>query len=370
MKYLIIAASFCVLVCTVSGFRSQPGEIVPQLALGKVAGLSHHLNKRQTTPSLEDLAGCADTAFGYLCGSSGYAQGLVDIALGCRNDSFARDIAIRCSRTEGGDLCITQASRIVLDASLAVDASSCTDAVSSESCPSTCSSFLQSMSSRLGCCINTVLNTTESGMVDPLYDNRLWGLCNVPLPPSSSCENGLQLNPPQDTQQCTFQQLEAQSANYQCMPSVGQPFIDTLQQNSKCDGITQVIVEYCSVNQNNEFCVAVTGSDVTSDAVMPSNNPMYMSLLTDCSSSSSTSCSPSCQSAISDISNSFGCCVNVFNDTNSGPPELSYGLWNRCGMQTPGVCATSTLRQSGATTVQGFAWMIAIAMALCMALCI
>ena len=90
MKYLVIAASFYVLVCTVSGFRLQPGEIVPQLALGKVAGLSHRLAKRQTTPSFEEIAGCADTALGYLCGSSGYAQGLVDIALGCRNDSYAR----------------------------------------------------------------------------------------------------------------------------------------------------------------------------------------------------------------------------------------------------------------------------------------
>ena len=239
-----------------------------------------------------------------------------------------------------------------------------------ESCPSNFSSFLQSMSSRFGCCINTFFNITEGGVVDPLYDYRLWGLCNVPLPPMSSCETGLQLNLPQNAQQCTLQQLETRSATYQCMPSVGQPLINALQQNSKCDDITQIFVEYCSVNQNTDFCVVVTGADITSDAVMPSNNPLYSSLLADCSSSSSTSCSPSCRSAINDISNSFGCCVNVFNDTDSAPSQLSYGVWSRCGVQTPGVCAASTLTRSGAATVQGFAWMIAIAMALCMALCI
>ena len=370
MKYLVITASFYVLVCTVSGFGSQPGEIVPQLALGKVTGLSHHLAKRQITPTFEDLVDCANTAFGYLCGSSGYTQGLVDIALGCRNESYARDVAIGCSTIEGGGFCVTETLRFLLDASVAEDAPSCLGVVSLESCPSNCSSFLQSVSSRLGCCINTFLNTTESGVVDPLYDYRLWGLCNVPLPPMSSCENGLQFNPPQDAQQCTLQQLESQSATYQCMPSVGQPLIDALQQNSKCDDITQIFVDYCSVNQNNDFCVVVTGADITSDAVMPSNNPLYSSLLADCSSSSSTSCSPSCRSAINDISNSFGCCVNVFNDTDSAPSQLSYGVWSRCGVQTPGVCAASTLTRSGAATVQGFAWMIAIAMALCMALCI
>jgi hypothetical protein len=43
-------------------------------------------------------------------------------------------------------------------------------------------------------------------------------------------------------------------------------------------------------------------------------------------------------------------------------PQLSYGLWNRCGVDTPGVCTTSTL--SGAATIKVFAWVIALAMAI------
>ena len=113
MKYLVIAASFYVLVCTVSSFRSQPGKIVSQLALGKVTGLSHHLAKRQTIPSFEDLADCSDTTISYLCGSSGYTQGLMDIALGCRNESYARDIAIGCSRSEDRTLCVIESLRFL-----------------------------------------------------------------------------------------------------------------------------------------------------------------------------------------------------------------------------------------------------------------
>ena len=369
MKYLIIAASFYVLICTVSGFRSQPGEIVPHwLSLGKVAGLNHHLAKRQTTPSLQDMVDCTVTALDYLCGS-GYLQGIADIALGCRNDSYALDIANGCSRSEGGNFCISETFRVTLDESLSAGAESCTsDAVSLGSCSSSCRSFLQSVSSRLGCCINTYVNTTESGLLDiygDYVDYRLWGLCSVPLPPSS-CGNGLPLNPPQDAQQCTPQQLVTRFANFECMPSVGQPLIDTLQQTGKCDDLAKAYVDDCSVNANNELCVAVIRSDILSE----STDPLYTSLLTDCSSSSSSFCNSSCQSAINDISDSYGCCVNVFNDTAFGSPQLSYGVWNRCGVQTPGVCATSTLKLSGATTVQGFAWMIAIAMALYMALCV
>ena len=370
MKCLVIAASFYVLVCTVAGFRSQPGEIAPHwLSLGKVAGLNHHLTKRQTTPSLQDMVDCTVTALDFICGSS-YAQEIVDIALGCANDSYARDIANGCSRSEGGNFCVSDTFRLSVDESLSAGATSCTlDAISLGSCSSSCRGFLQSVSSRLGCCINTYINTTESGLLDiygDYVDYRLWGLCNVPLP-ASSCGNGLPLNPPQDAQQCTLQQLVTRFGDYECMPSVGQPLIDTLQQNGKCDDLAKAYVDDCSVNANNELCVAVIASDIFSEALA---DPLYTSLLTNCSFSSSRFCSSTCQSAINDISDSYGCCVNVFNDTDFGSPQLSYSVWSSCGVQTPGECATSTLKLSGAATVQGFAWMIAVAMALCMALCV
>ena len=366
--YLIIVATLYVLVCTVSSFRSQPGEIAPQLSLGKVADLTRHL-KRQTTPSTQDLLDCGIAAVDYQCGSSGYLQGIVDIALGCGNDSLARNVANGCSISEGGGFCVTEFIRLTSDESLAAGAASCSAAASSGSCPSSCSSFLESVSSRLGCCINTYVNTTESGLLEfygEFVDYGLWRLCNVPLP-ASDCGNGLPLNPPQDAQQCTFQQLVTRVANYECMPSVGQPLINTLQQNSRCSDIAKQYVDECSVNDNNEFCFEVIGSDIFSDV---SSNSLYFSLVANCSTSSSAFCSSSCQSAINDINDSYGCCVSVFNDTAFGAPELSYGVWNRCGVQTPGVCTDSTLTLSGAATVQGFAWMIAVAMALYMALCI
>ena len=368
MKHLVIVATFYVLVCTVSSFRLQLGEIVQQLSLGKVADLTRHLAKRQTTPSEQDLIDCAATVFDYQCSSSGYAQGIADIALGCRNDSYARNIANGCSISEIGGFCATEFLRSTQDETLATGAASCSSVVSLGSCPSSCSSFLQSVSSRLGCCINTYVNTTESGLLEVFgeyVDYRLWRLCNVPLP-ASNCGNGLPLNPPQDAQQCTFQQLFTRFANYECMPSVGQQLINTLQQNSRCSDTAKQYVDDCSIN-DNEYCVVVIGSDVSSDI---SSNSLYFSLVANCSTSSSAFCSSSCQSAINDINDSYGCCVRVLNDTDFDWPELSYSVWSRCGVQTPGVCSNSTLTLSGAATVQGFVWMIAVAMALYIALCI
>ena len=371
MKYVVIIATICVLVCMVSCFRSpQPGEIAPHLFPRKVA--NHRIAKRQTTPSeIQDAIDCSIIAFDYQC-SSGYFQGIADIALACGNDSYARDISNACSRSEGGSFCLTETFRLTVDDSLAPGVEACTGAVPAGSCSSICSSFLQSVSSRLGCCINTYVNTTESGLLDvygEYVDYNLWRLCNVPLP-ASSCGNGLPLNPPQDAQQCTPQQFLNRFADYDCRPSIGQPLINTLQQNDRCNDIAQAYVDDCSTNENNEYCVSVIGTDFLS-GILSSSDSLYISLFTNCSDSSSTFCSSSCESVINDISDSYGCCVSVFNDTDIyASQQLSYGVWTRCGVQPPGNCTTSTLTLNGAATVRGFALLITIAMALYMAFCV
>ena len=301
-----------------------------------------------------------DLEWPYQCGSSGYAQQLLNIALGCRNDTYARNVANMCARSENGDFCGTATIRFLLDQTQSF--TPCLGAVSSGSCPSSCSRFLQSASSTLGCCINTYINTTDSPLLESYEEyvnNSLWNLCNVPLP-AADCGNGLPLNLSQDSQVCTLPELFTRFANYECMASVGQGLVDTLLQNSRCYFYVRRLVEVCRVNENNEFCAAVSGSNAES-SIQDSD---FISLVTNCSSSSSSFCSPSCQNAVTTIANSHGCCVNVYNTSIGGIQvlQLSYGLWNRCGVDTPGFCSASTL--SGAATIKVlFAWMIALAMA-------
>ena len=379
MKYLIVAA-LLVHVCTVSSQRSHPGAMTSQLSLGKVAELTHHRAKRQTAPTTQDdIVDCTSTVFDYLC-SSGYAQRVIDIALGCRDGTYPRGIAAACATSEmSGDFCGTAALRFVpTDQSQAADASTCLGVIATGSCPSSCRSFLESAKSMLGCCINTYINTTFNSFAEfynmlGVFDYRLWNLCNVPLP-AADCENGLTINSsllgPRD---CTTQELFSRLANHACTPSVGQPLVDTLLQNSKCYSIARELVDLCSINANWQFCAAIVGSP---DAALINTEILYSdssftSLIANCGSSLSSQCSSSCQNAIADFADSYGCCVNSLNNTSTGDnmPELSYGLWTSCGVQTPRVCAiTSTLTTSGAATMKVFSWMIGIAKAIQMAL--
>lgn len=362
MKHLIIA--IFVLVCSYA-VSSHSDTIAPQLTMGSVVDLTHHLAKRQTPPSnsIQDLLDCTITVLDYQCGSSGYAQRIADIALSCRNDSYARGTASSCARSESGDFCGSATFRFILDQSLAADASTCSAATAS-SCPSTCRRFLESASSRLGCCINTFINTTFNplaALYSTYVDYRLWNYCNVPLP-AADCGNGLPLNPPQDAQDCTLQELFVRLANHACTPSVGQPLVDTLLQNSKCYTAARQLVDSCLTNANNEYCAAIIGSDVLSPIISnEGSDPLITSLALNCNSSFSSSCSASCRSAINNVKTSYGCCVNVINETTgSSVSGLSYSVWNSCGIDTPGVCTTSSL--SGAANMKAFAWMIILAL--------
>ena len=368
MKYLVCETLFVLVLYAV---RSYPAKaIAPQLSVGQVTDLTYHrLVKRQTPSSqdTQDLIDCSTIILDYQCGSSGYAQGIANIAQGCGNDSYARNVASACARNENGFLCGTATLRLSLDESLVAGVGECDSAVALGSCPAACRRFLQYASTILGCCINTYINNTDSTVlsVNSTYvDYRLWNLCNVPLP-ADDCGNALPLNPPPDAQdQCTTQEFITRVINYECMASVSQPLVDTLLQSSRCYEFARAAVDSCSVNANGEYCAIVIGSDAITSS--DSSELLLESLLTSCDSSSSTSCSSSCRSAVTTIANGYGCCVSVLNDTISKIPQLSYSVWNSCGLETPGVCATSTL--SSAATMKTFAWMITIAIICVMAL--
>lgn len=373
MKRLIIAV-LTVLASGSCAVFSLSDAIAPQLSVGKVADLAHHITKRQgTVPTTQGIIDCVTTISDYQCGSSGYAQRIADIALGCRNETYARNTANACARSENGAFCGTASIRFILGQLTGQTDPNCIGAVRSGACPSSCRNFLQSARSTLGCCINTYINTTVSsllGFYGDYVDYRLWNLCSVDLPPAN-CGNGLPLNPPQGAQDCTSQELITRFFNYECMASVGQPLVDTLLQNSNCYIYVRSLVEVCRENQDGQYCgeIIVTRSNV--DPLDPSTStnvdPLVTSLVSNCATSSSFSCSSFCRSAITNINNAYGCCVNTYNISIAGvqAPQLSYSLWKECGVN-PEMCTTSTL--SGGATMKAFAWMIAVTMAIHMAL--
>ena len=313
--------------------------------------IHHHVQKRQTT-NIEDTIDCLSTAAEYQC-SSGYTQKAIDIALSCRNETYARLASISCAaKREDGERCVVAALRLSSDL---VNGFQCSSAVSSGSCPSGCRSFLESARSKLGCCFNTYINTTDN----PLYtippytdvvDYRLWNLCSVELPPAG-CGNALALNPPADARTCTAGEFISRLVNYHCMQSVGQPLVDALLQNSKCNTYARTAAGSCALNPDGQYCAEIATMDAFTGAA---TDNYFTSLTTNCGSGSSSFCSSSCRNAVTNIKNAYGCCVNIYNDSvpNAGDqslfPSLSYSVWNSCGVETPGFC-TATLSASAAT---------------------
>ena len=366
--------ALCAISCADRAHGSHADISPAHLSVGEVTYLAHsRLQKRQTFTA-QDITECTVASLDYQCGSSGYVQGLINVALSCGNETQALDIANACAKSESGTFCGTATTRFLYNQTELTNAESCSGAVNtSGSCPSSCRTFLQSARNRLGCCINTYINQTDSPML-ALYsdyvDYRLWNLCNVDLP-ASDCGNSLPLNPPADAQTCMPSEFVSRTIQYQCMPSVGQPLVDTLlQSDSNCDSFATILVDGCATNANGQLC-----GDVISMDASASSDPLILTLASSCTSN--TTCNSTCQSAVMNINSAYGCCVNIYNSSTFGDlgvqfPSLSYNVWNACGVSSPGFCtstlSTSTLSAS-ATTVKTFGWIIAAAVVLYYIMC-
>ena len=324
-------------------FESSPGvAFFPQDLI------VHHIAKRQTADP-QDLIGCVATIIDYQCGTSGYIQQTVSIALGCRNESYARNSANTCARSENGESCGVATVRYLLSDTDHTNARSCSDNVilGSQACPVACRTFLESVKSKLGCCINTYLNTTDSPLYefyshDRYFDYRLWSACGVPLPAMRCENNSISLNPPPNMQDCTEQELINHLVDYQCNPSIGQPLVNTVLQNERCNIFATRLVDACATNANGQACAAISfdiiASISTSSQLFDAlTGPVAMNCAEDINT-----CSAFCQSTFTNISNSYGCCINIFNNSEVGQLSmLSYSLWNACGVDSPGFCSSS-----------------------------
>ena len=358
MKTVAILSSF-LLISLVSGISLQAGLLNPlQLSIGEVANFAHrHVQKRQTLNDLttEDVVNCTSATIEHQC-SAGYAQGVIDIALRCRNETAARSTSISCARNEDGETCAVATLRLSSDSTQSSNAAQCFGAVSSGFCPSACRSFLQTARSRLGCCINTYVNTTYSPVYNAyrnFVDYRLWNLCNVDLPPAD-CGNAPPLNTPVEVQTCTVEEYFTRLVNYECFPSVGQPLVDALLQNPRCRVYAVLTADLCESNSNGQFCAQAISLD---SLISESTDPLLVSLA-NCGTSTST-CSTFCQDVVTNVNGTYGCCVNIYNNSDIGRqfPSLSYSYWNLCGVKTPGFCE-STLSLSNSAVLISFAWSV------------
>lgn len=296
--------------------------------------------KRQTVYDItaQDVVDCITRTTEYQCGSSGYSQQVVDIAMGCKNDSYARNTAGACARNSKGDTCGALTLKFLSDQT---NAEVCSKVLEGGTCHSDCRSFLEFMRDTLGCCINAYFNTTDY----PLYerykayvDYRLWSLCKVDGPDEVCKDGGIALKHLDDRKSCSSQELVSRFVQYECSADVGQSLINALMKDDRCYIFSKIMVDACSSNSNGQYCAKAIGTDIITNVV---TDPLLVSLNSHCSTGSS--CTPSCRNAMEKIKGAYDCCVNVYNDSSIGLqlPSLSYEVWKECGIESPGFCEAS-----------------------------
>ena len=313
-----------------------------QHSVGKILSEFGHaaIAKRQTVYdiSTQDVVDCVSRTIEYQCGTSGYSQKVVDIATGCRNDSYARNAANTCTRNDKGQTCGAVALKFF---SGQTNAESCLGSVANDFCSSECRNFLQSAKDSLGCCLNAYVNKTDY----PLFreyrehvDHRLWDLCDVDLPEEECKDSGIKVEFLRDVKSCTSQEILTNFVRYECAADIGQPLVDNLMKNDRCYIFSAVMVDACSSNGNGQYCAETIGTDLMNTF---GTDPYVMALNSDCGARGTKSgCSPACKESINTIKNAYGCCVNVYNDSSIGLQlgALSYSVWNECGIESPGFC--------------------------------
>ena len=315
---------------------------------------------------MESFLHCSKVATRHQC-ETGYVQDRLGVILKCRNESLARLGAEGCATNHNGEYCASASLSLLSNAAaLMIGESACLS--SDVSCSSECQNFLLSLKSTLGCCFNSLLNSTDnpaSASLGPLSSPSLWQQCSVVIP--SRCTNGLTLpQTPSNAQTCSTHQLSRKLAEYDCTGYNMQPVVEALLTDGHCGDLVKTTVDGCGINSNGQYCSEVVNNDAfsllssASDTSSIANN-VLVTLATNCNSVGTTSCSPGCQQSMQRANLDYGCCLDIYNQSvravGVNYPSLSYKMWKFCGVDPQGTCE-STL--SDAKREDKFAWLISL----------
>ncbi len=342
---------------TISSAFAQSLSIDPDVGRLQLSSLLQHsvgkilsefgqsaIAKRQTVYDIttQDVVDCVSRTIEYQCGSSGYSQKVVDIATGCKNDSYARNTANTCARNEKGETCGAVALKFL---SGQTNAESCLGSLTNEfGCNSECHNFLQSAKDSLGCCLNAYVNRTDYPLFEEYrehVDYRLWDLCEIDLPDAECKDSRIKFESLNDVKSCTSQEILTKFVRYECSADVGQSLVNNLMKNDRCYIFSSIMVDACSSNGNGQYCAESIGTDLMTNFVTDS---YVIALNSHCGAHDPDSgCSSACKDSINAIKKAYGCCVNVYNDSSIGLQlgALSYSVWNECGIESPGFCQTT-----------------------------
>ena len=109
----------------------------------------------------------------------------------------------------------------------------------------------------------------------------------------------------------------------------------------------EYITNLCSMDNSGRVCGLTYSSNIDPDIFMDLNS------LNSACATSNVSCTSNCRDGISNAKALRGCCINWVNFSTETPQALSYGVWNSCGVESPGFCESPlSLMGSAASIVE------------------
>ena len=219
-------------------------------------------------------------------------------------------------------------------------------------CTNLCRVALQQFKLNVGCCLNSYYNISFISAYDSnsqYTDAGLWSACSV-SPPSFCQASTLTLGSVATSRTCSgvevFEQIHTQTT---CNAQVFQPTLDIYKDlNKQCyysENVDyyELFIQYCGLNENNQFCLEVL--NVSYPQVVVSQCQNY-----------TQGCTRSCHMALNTFKTALGCCVNFYNGSflrdysNSSLRDYlnttNPALWSACGIPMPEFCTSTLLSQT------------------------
>ncbi len=299
--------------------------------------------------------GCVRRLFEGICTNNiAFYEDLLEIMVNCGESDRARLVSNYCARDEGADLYCGAAE--AYPALIGTTSIYCGSAIQGGNCSDECRNGLMDIHSSLGCCTNAFYNNTGLyAIFAPVLSYPLWSSCGVD-PPDNTCDGALPYTLPATPQRtCTLDEIHA------CRKVDTDVIRNAVPEG--CEAITQYNMARCSHMDASDDGLCFAGLGTDTGVTIPS-------IISDCATAVTQSCSSSCNETLENFVVSRGCCVNtLYNSTFSTVTGLSSSiptfqnrmLFDVCGVEAPPLTCpdvTPTMGTDGSLPFKSFTLMM------------
>ncbi len=276
--------------------------------------------RRQTNG--EDFTACGIALVRTVCSSS-YAQDLINSLSRCGEfgRSELESTEYSCRQNQNGDICGELWQYISGNCSSASCTIECSNALNQAGCCAQYTSYQRELSK---CGISVPSPCTKSSLIVPnIFQDK-------------SCNTSEKYRATRFTPICN--NVEA--------------FVNGFNRVEGCQSIADAYSDTC-ISRNGQFCQVEFG--VEGSTQNPKATPEVRSAARLCPSISN--CSVQCNTSLSLVQSTIGCCIHALNATvptlfRFSSPSRVYDtrLWEECGITVPEKCGTTSLTEKCGTT--------------------